>query len=70
MTTQEAVGILKRTYNYMVEWTIVNRLNLPEQSDVIEAIKLVTEVLDVSKVSRLEVISYENGREYVNWNKK
>ena len=70
MTVQEAVDILKRTYNYMVEWTIVNRINIPEQSDAIEAIKLVTEALDINKVSRLEVISYKNGREYVNWNKE
>ena len=70
MTVQEAVDILKRTYNYMVEWTIVNRINLPEQSDAIEAIQLVIEALDINKVSRLEVISYENGREYVNWNKE
>lgn len=70
MTLQEAVDILKRTYNYMVEWTIVNRINLPEQSDAIEAIQLVTEALDLSKVSRLEVISYDKGREYVKWNKQ
>ena len=70
MTVQEAVDILRRTNNYMLEWSIVNSINLPEQSEVIEAIKLVTEVLDINKVSRLEVISYEKWREYVNWNKE
>ncbi len=62
MTVQEAVDILIRVRDRKVPYHSIEEID--------EALTLVTEALDVSKVSRLEVISYENGREYVNWNKK
>jgi len=62
MTVQEAVDILLRFRDIEDPY--------PYTEDIDEAITLVTEALDINKVSRLEVISYENGREYVNWNKE
>ena len=62
MTVQEAVDILLRVKDIEEPY--------PSTDEVDEAITVVTKVLDINKVSRLEVISYEKGREYVNWNKE
>ena len=43
---------------------------MPDPKQIGIAIDTVIEALDLSKVSRLEVISYDKGREYVNWNKQ
>lgn len=47
-----------------------NSQEMPDPKKIGIAIDMFIDALDMSKVSRLEVISYENGREYVNWNKK
>lgn len=43
---------------------------MPDPKQIGIAIDLLTDVWDMSKISRLEVISYDKGREYVNWNKQ
>lgn len=47
-----------------------NSQEMPDPKKIGIAIDMFIDALDMSKVSRLEVISYENGREYVNWNKE
>ena len=70
MTTAEAVEILKQFNLWRRDREMPNSQEMPDPKKIGIAIDMLTDALDISKVSRLEVISYENGREYVNWNKK
>lgn len=51
-----------------------NSQEMPNPTEIWVAIDLLIDLLtdacDMSKVSRLEVISYDKGREYVNWSKE
>lgn len=67
MTIQEAVDILK-SYDMWINWCLIT--DFPWIESISKAIEIVSEALDLSKVSRLEVISYDKGREYVKWNKQ
>ena len=70
MTTQEAVEILKQFNLWRRDREMPNSQEMPDPKQIGIAIDTVIEALDLSKVSRLEVISYDKGREYVNWNKQ
>ncbi len=70
MTTAEAVEILKQFNLWRRDREMPNSQEMPDPKKIGIAIDMLTDALDISKVSRLEVISYENGREYVNWNKE
>lgn len=70
MTTAEAVEILKQFNLWRRDREMPNSQEMPDPKKIGIAIDMFIDALDMSKVSRLEVISYENGREYVNWNKK
>ena len=70
MTAQEAVEILKQFNLWRRDREMPNSQEMPDPTKIGIAIDLLTDVWDMSKVSRLEVISYAKGREYVNWNKQ
>lgn len=70
MTVQEAVEILKQFNLWRRDSEMPNSQEMPDPKKIGIAIDMFIDALDMSKVSRLEVISYENGREYVNWNKE
>lgn len=70
MTTAEAVEILKQFNLWRRDREMPNSQEMPDPKKIGIAIDMFIDALDMSKVSRLEVISYENGREYVNWNKE
>ena len=70
MTTAEAVEIMKQFNLWRRDREMPNSQEMPDPKKIGIAIDMFIDALDMSKVSRLEVISYENGREYVNWNKE
>lgn len=70
MTIAEAVETLKQFNLWRRDRDIPNSQEMPDPKKIGIAIDMLTDVWDMSKVSRLEVISYENWREYVNWNKE
>lgn len=59
MTTQEAIEILKQYNAWRRDENAPNSHEMPSPKEVGVAIDLLTDTLDISKVSRLEVISYE-----------
>lgn len=67
MTTAEAVEILKQFNLWRRDREMPNSQEMPDPKKIGIAIDMLTDALDISKVSRLEVISHENGREYVHW---
>ena len=67
MTTAEAVEILKQFNLWRRDREMPNSQEMPDPKKIGIAIDMFIDALDISKVSRLEVISYKSGREYVHW---